>query len=313
MLHSLSHKRLTARLALSGILIWFAFSEVATAQELEPRRWTHLPVDTNYLGVGYVRTEGDIFLDPVLEVEEGTIELDSLIATYIRTFNWSGKTARVDVHLPLQSARWQGLLAGEPASVEREGMGDPRIRVSVNFLGAPALKGQDFRNYRASNTTTTIAGAALAISLPLGQYYEDKLLNLGSNRFIIRPQIGALHVRNRWSFELTGSAFFYTDNDEFWNGNTREQEPLYLVQGHVIHTFNNRLWLSASAGYDWGGKSTINGASKDDKREDFLYALSAGKPLSKTSSIKLAYVNGRTREEVGSNTDNLILAISSLF
>ena len=119
MLHSLSNKSITARLALSGVLIWFALSEFAFAQELEPRRWSHLPADTNYLGVGYVRTEGDIFLDPVLELEEETIELDSLIATYIRTFNWSGKTARVDVHLPLQSARWEGLLAVEPASVER--------------------------------------------------------------------------------------------------------------------------------------------------------------------------------------------------
>jgi len=289
------------------------FSEFAFAQELEPRRWSHLPVDTNYLGVGYVRTEGDIFLDPVLELEEGTIELDSLIATYIRTFNWSGKTARVDVHLPLQSARWEGLLAGEPASVEREGMGDPRIRLSVNFLGAPALKGQDYRNYRSATKTTTIAGAALAITLPLGQYYEDKLLDLGSNRYIIRPQAGAVHVRGPWSFELTGSAFFYTDNDDFWNGNKREQDPLYLAQGHVVHTFFNRMRLSASAGYDRGGKSTINGISKDDKRQDFLYAFSAGMPLGSTSSLKLAYVNGRTREEVGSDTDNLVLAISSVF
>ncbi len=291
----------------------FVHCNVSSAQELEPRRWSHLPVDTNYLGIGYVRTEGDIFLDPVLEVEEGTVEVDSLIATYIRTFNWSGKTARVDVRLPLQQARWEGLLEGQPASVEREGMGDPRIRLSVNFLGAPALKGQEYRKYRGTITTTTIAGAALAVTLPLGQYYEDKLLNLGSNRFIIRPQVGAVHVRGPWSFELTGSAFFYTDNDEFWNGNKREQDPLYLVQGHVIHTFSNRMWLSASAGYDWGGKSTINGITKDDKRQDFLYAISAGAPVSRKSSIKLAYVNGRTREEVGSDTDNLVLAYSTLF
>ena len=35
------------------------------AAELEPRRWAHIPVDTNFLGAGYAYTEGEIAFDPV--------------------------------------------------------------------------------------------------------------------------------------------------------------------------------------------------------------------------------------------------------
>lgn len=301
------------KLIIRVVFVWFTFINASSAQELEPRRWSHLPVDSNFLGAAYVHTDGEIFLDPVLEIEEGTVKVDTVIASYLRSFNWSGKTARFDVLVPYQRARWEGLLDGQPASVERHGLADPRIRLSINFIGAPALKGKEYKAYRAANTTNTIAGAALSVRVPLGQYKKDKLLNLGQNRFIIRPQIGVVHTRGPWSFELTGSAFFFTDNDEFFNGNTRKQEPLFAMQSHIIRTFRRGRWASISAGYDWSGQSRINGEKKDDRREDFLYALSAGMPVSKTSSIKIAYARGRTREDVGSDTDNIAVVYSNMF
>ena len=47
------------------------------AQDIEPRRWSHLPLDTNFLGVGYAYTSGDIFLNPVLQIEDGEFDLNS--------------------------------------------------------------------------------------------------------------------------------------------------------------------------------------------------------------------------------------------
>ena len=83
-----------------------------------------------------------------------------------------------------------------------------------------------------------MASAAVAVSVPLGEYFDDKLLNLGHNRVVIRPQIGILHTRGKWSYELTGSAFLYGDNDDFYGGSTLEQDPLYALQAHLIRTFN---------------------------------------------------------------------------
>lgn len=301
------------RLPLYAVLSWAALLSVCNAQELEPRRWAHVPVDTNFLGVGYVRTDGDVQFDPVLRIEDATVTINSVIATYLRSFAWSDKTARFDIRVPYQKASWKGLLDGEPAKVVREGIGDPRIRLSVNFIGAPALKGKEFQAYRASRAVNTVVGAALAITLPLGQYKEDKLLNLGQNRFSVRPQLGVVHTRGPWSFELTGSVFFFSDNDEFFNGSKREQDPLYALQAHIVRNFSRGIWGSLSAGTVREGQSSINGEEKDDEKEDSLYAVSAGMAVSPTSSIKIAYAKGRTHKEVGSDADNIGVAYIRAF
>ena len=75
---------------------------------------------------------------------------------------------------------------------------------------------------------------------------EDKLINLGNNRFTFRPQFGVLHNRGKWAMELTTAAWLYTDNDEFFNGRHLEQDPFFTADSHLIYTFRPGLWLSAS-------------------------------------------------------------------
>ena len=294
-------------------LVWLSSATISQALELEPRRWSHLPIEANFLAVAYANTQGDIYIDPVLRIDDGTVSVHTVVTSYLRSFNLAGKTARFDVSLPFQRAQWEGLLNGEPAMVERDGLGDPRFRLSVNVFGAPALKGKEYRDYRAENSTNTVAGLALAVTVPIGHYKRDKLLNLGGNRFVIRPQAGIVHTRGPWSYEMSGSILFFTDNNEFFNGKRRKQDSLYVLQGHIIRTFERGIWASLSAGYDWGGQSSLNGEKKDDERSDFLYALSAGMSVSKTSSIKFAFVRSRTRVEVGSDSDNLVIAYSRMF
>ncbi len=153
----------------------------------------------------------------------------------------------------------------------------------------------------------------IPVTVPLGEYHEDKLLNLGQNRFIIRPQIGVVHTRGPWSYEVTGSIFFFTDNNDFFNGKRREQNPLYAMQAHVIRVFKPGFWASLSAGYGWGGRSTVNGARKDDERGDFLSALSVGFPVARNQGIKVAYIRARTQKDTGSDNDTLALAWSKRY
>jgi hypothetical protein len=187
-------------------------SKMAISQDIEPRRWTPLPVGMNVASVGYINTDGNIYFDPVLKIENTKFNTKATIFSFLHAFDFLGKSARFDLRLPHKSTRWKGLLEGVPASTGRTGLGDPRLRLSINFLGAPALDPQELRRYRAARPINTIAGAAVAITLPLGDYERDKLLNLGHNRFSIRPQLGVVHTRGPWSYELTGSVFFYTDN-----------------------------------------------------------------------------------------------------
>jgi hypothetical protein len=122
-----------------------------------------------------------------------------------------------------------------------------------------------------------------------------------------------VHTRGPWSFELTGSVFFYTDNDEFFNGNKLEQKPLLALQAHIIRSFRRGIWASLSAGAVRAGETTINEEQKNDSKEDFLYALSAGFPVSRTASVKLAYLRGRTGKNLGSDTDNIGIGFIKAF
>jgi hypothetical protein len=298
-------------LAAAAILLGHGLT--AGAQELEPRRWSHLPVNANYAGAGYAYSGADIYFDPVLGLEDVELDLHTFGAKYLRTFRLMGRSARVDLVAAYQDAKWEGLLSGEPASTTRTGLADPAVRFSVNLLGGPPLQGKEFLEYRAAHPVETLAGAGLSVQLPLGQYYEDRLLNLGENRFTFRPEIGVVHTRRKWSAEVTGLASIYTDNNDFWNGNSREQEPLYVAHGHLVYTFRPGLWAGASAAYGYGGESTINGVAKDDRKSDVAWALSVAYPVSKAVGVKLAYLRMATQESTGADSDTFATAVSMLW
>jgi hypothetical protein len=288
-------------------------SHAINAQDIEPRRWTALPVGLNVVGVGYLYTTGDIAFDPVLQVEDATLDMQTVVATYAHSFGLFGRSARVDVIVPWQHGYWEGLLEGEPASVTRVGLADPAMRLSVNLYGAPALDAQEFRKRAVEQPVNTVVGAAVSVGAPLGEYLEDKLLNLGQNRFVIRPQIGVLHTRGKWSYELTGSTYFFTDNDEFWNGNQLEQDPISALQGHVVYVFKPGLWASLSAAYGWRGETIVNGVPRDNDKADVLAALSVGIPLTPKQGIKLVYLRSETQRYTGADLNTFALAWSVFF
>jgi hypothetical protein len=280
------------------------------AEELEPRRWAHLPIDTNFFGAGYAYTKADISFDPVLKIEDAKANIDTWAAKYIRTFSLFDKSARVDFLQGYQEGHWKGLLDGEPKSVRRKGWADSVIRFAINLYGAPPLKGRDFALYRAETEVETIIGAGLAVQLPTGEYMDDKLINLGTNRFTLRPQLGLVHTRGKWSTEITGLVELYSDNNDFFNGRKLEQDPLYLIHAHLVYAFRPGLWSSASAGYDYGGRTTIDGERKDDRKQDLGWALSFGFPITRQMGAKLVYIGTRSQESTGADSNSIIMSVS---
>jgi len=282
----------------------------AQAQDLEPRRWSHLPSGLNILGLGGGYSDGDILLDPVLRIQDATYQMTVASVGYIRTFEFLGKSSRVDLNVPYAAGRWEGLVDGEYVAVRRRGFMDPRLRFSMNLYGAPPLKGKEFVQYRREHPVDTTIGAAIQIQFPFGDYNDKKLINLGNNRFYVRPQIGVLHQHYNWQFELTGSVFLYQSNDEFFNGNELKQKGLWFMQSHAIYTFKPGWWASASMGYGYDGESSINGVQKNDSRRNFYWALSLGLPINANQGLKLAYYSGNTNTSLGSNNDTLLAAWS---
>jgi hypothetical protein len=202
------------------------------------------------------------------------------------------------------------LVNGEYTSVRRHGFRDPLIRLSMNLYGAPPLKGPAFVQYRAENPVNTTVGAALAVTLPLGEYYAERLINLGGNRLVIRPQLGVLHQRGPWQFELTGTVSFFEDNDDFFAQSRLEQDPLWFAQVHAIRAFGRGMWGSVSAGFSYGGESTINDVPKENDERTRYFALSFGMPLSRTQGVKITYVNADTNVLLGTSSDTLLFSWS---
>ena len=286
------------------------FSTVSMAQDIEPRRWTNLPLGIKAVGLGYGYTYGEVFFDPLLQVEDASVTAHTLVATYVKPFRIGKKFARMDVFLPFSSARWEGLLQGEPASVERTGLVDPKLRFSYHIIGPPALAPKELREYLAEHATYTTLGLSLAVNLPLGQYSEDKLINLGLNQFVFRPQVGVSHNWGLWSVELDASVYFFTKNNNFFNDGSRRQNPLLAAQAHLIKRFNSGVWGSISSGYGIGGTSRVNRLSNDDERSNILGSVSLGFPIGKKQSAKMVYIRSQTLNDIGSNTNSLVLAWS---
>jgi hypothetical protein len=310
--------RLTAYLKLlKNLFVWslcvfliLGLPILCLAQELEPRRWSHLPTGTNFLAGAYSYTEANIFFDPVLRIEDAEMEMHTWAVKFIRTFELFQKSARIDLTQAYQEGLWTGLLNGAPASIKRRGLSDSILRFAINLYGAPPLEGKEFAAYRAKVDVETIFGTALVVHLPTGDYMNDKLINLGTNRFTFRPQLGVMHKRGKWSFELTGAIWLYTDNNDFFNGSKLEQDPYFTSQTHLIYTFRPGLWASASAGYGDGGKSTINGVEKNDRKKNLAWAFSFGCPITRQLGVKVIYLASRTQESIGQDNDSIGLGLS---
>lgn len=256
---------------------------LARAQSIEPRAYSPAPVGVNFVIVGYARSWGGVSFDTSLPLTDPKLRIDGPILAYARTLDLWGKSGKIDVILPTGRLSGRALYQGAPVQREVSGLGDPLLRLSVNLIGAPALDAAAFRAYRPD----LIVGASLQVSAPLGQYDSDRLVNLGSNRWWVRPEVGASKTVGRWTVEGKAGVTFYTVNREFFGGNRRSQSPLYSAQAHVIYNFPGGAWGSLDATYFTGGRTTLNDVVNRDLQRNWRLGLTVARPITPRHSIKL--------------------------
>jgi hypothetical protein len=274
-----------------------------SAQELEPRGLTNLPVGTNFAIASYGYSSGNILLDPTVPIEDLDARLHSIVGAYVRALDVFGMSGKFDIVVPYAAGDWEGKLTGIDTATTRNGLGDPRIRLSVNFSGAPALSTGEFGSF----SQNTIMGASLQVIVPLGQYYPERLINLGSNRWTFRPQIGISHTRGNWILEAYSALWIFTDNEDFFGGNNLEQYPLATFKVHVIHTMpKRRSWIGLSAGYGIGGRTNVNGVDRDTRISTFRFGATLVFPVADHHTLKLTGI-AAVREERGPDFNSVVL------
>jgi hypothetical protein len=288
--------RCTAALLALGLI---GVAACVRAQDLEPRAYANTPVGLNFLVGSFSYSEGGVVTDPSIPLDNANIRISTGVLAYARSFSAWGSSAKFDVVAPYASLSGTADVAGQPRERDVSGWVDARMRVSINLYGAPALSLREAVTYRQN----VILGASLQISAPSGQYDADKLVNLGTNRWTIKPELGLSKAVGRWTVELAAAAAFYEDNDEFFGGRTREQEPIYSVQGGAIYSFGSGVWAAIGASYYTGGRTTVDGSKGNDLQENTRLGVIVTVPVNRHNSIKL-YANTGVATRTGSDFDS---------
>jgi hypothetical protein len=230
-----------------------------------------------------------VTLDPSLPIEDVNAGVYLGLIGYARTLSLWGQSGQIGLLVPYAHVDASGLVEGQARSASRTGFGDPGFRLTANLYGAPALSPEEFAAYRQD----TIIGVSLVVTAPWGQYYPDKLINLGTNRWSFKTEVGISKALGDWIVEGAAAATFFTTNDEFYPGtSTREQDPLYSLQGHVVYNFRPGMWAALDTTYYKGGRTTVNGVINNDLQENWRWGGTLALPVDRRNSVKVFFASG---------------------
>lgn len=274
-------ERLLWIVAMAGLQL--GMPAVVFGQELEPRAFAHLPVGLNFAAFGYGYTGGGVAVDPTVPLEDVKISAQIWVAGWARTLDVFGRSSRVDIVVPTVSLSGSALSNGERLERDVSGFADPTVRFSIGLLGSPSLSLKEFAGHKSEFTV----GASLRVGIPLGQYDEERLVNIGTNRWTFKPEIGLSRTFGRWTLEAAGGVTFFSTNPDFFGDSSRSQDPLYSIQGHVVYSLSRGAWLALDATFYGGGRSTLDGVEKDDRQANSRIGATLVLPISKNHSLKI--------------------------
>jgi hypothetical protein len=257
-------------------------------QELEPGAYSISPVGVNIVNVTNSFQAGDVTFDPALPIEDFTAKVDALALSYFRSLRLFGRSASIGLVTPFLIGALEGRVEGEPTKVERAGPGDPRARFSINLYGAPAMELREFASYRQK----TNVGVSLVMAIPLGEYDPARLVNLGSNRWAFKPEVGVSRALGKWNLDFYGGVWLFTNNPDFYGGKLREQNPIGSAQVHVLYTFRPRLWTAFDWNFYAGGRTTVDGNVNLDLQKNSRAGLTLSLPIDRRQSLKFSYSTG---------------------
>jgi len=277
----------------------------ASAQELVPRAYWPAPKGTNALVLGYQYTTGDVVTDATLPIRGVYSRISYAQVTYQRTLDLFDRTANLQINLPYTWGTTNGTYQGDPVRRELSAMSDMRIQLSVNLRGAPSMSPAEFQTMRAN--PRTIVGASIAVQPPTGAYESDRLLNTGTNRWSVKPALGVIWpVRPRWLLEFDAGVWFFGDNDDFL-GATREQEPIYSAEFHVVKRIRPGFWASLDLNHYRGGQTEIDGERRADSQINSRAGATLVFPFRGSQAIRVSYSTGiETRS--GGDYDSYMLS-----
>ena len=276
------HTRLWAFLATLAIIL--SFSGPALAIDDGARAYWKGRDGTNVLSFQYLnlnmQASGAQQFDPAHFIyPNADTEANVMIANYARHFtlfnrassfavNIAGGSADLDVNTSLVPSQFlpPGIAPGTTFSQSTSGFADPSVQLDVNLFGTSQLKSTvDLVNYEPKWTLD----AAVLLAFPIGEYDDDKLVNMGLNRwygriaFPFKYHFRVFSPGYMTSLEITPSVWLFAENDDFV-GQKLENDPMWQLEAHLTHDFTRSFFGSLDLLYRGGFQSEINGVEVGD-------------------------------------------------
>ena len=287
-----------------ALLLGAVLAPAAHAQELEPRAYSNLPMGLNFLATGYAHSKGGLSTDPSLPLTDAHLQIDTGVVAYVRGVDFWGSSGKVDIIAPYSHLSGTALVAGQPRERVVSGPGDPRFRLSVNFYGAPALTLAEYPAYKQD----LVVGASVQVTAPWSQYDASKAVNLGTNRWSIKPDVGFSKAFAPFTIDLTAGVTLFSRNDDYFGGQTLDQAPLYSAQMNLSYDFGRGIWAALGATFYRGGRTTVNDAPQDNALSNSRMGLTVAVPIDRYYLIKLNASSGiSTRTGTSFDTVGLVL------
>lgn len=272
-------------------LVFLLFGSQAVAQELEPRAYWITPKRSNAVYFGYTYLSGEIVFHPVLPFENVDADLNSAFLGYYRGIDFFGRSANFTLTLPYVWGSQDGFFQGDFYSVDQSGAADLQFRFSLNLLGAKAMEVPDFVEFRRN--PGTILGASIKIQAPTGQYDPSRFVNLSSNRWAFKPQIGLVQpIRKIFLVELALGTWLFTDNNEFLADQTWSQDPIWSGEFHLVWRIRPAFWASFDVNYYYGGRATLEEETLPTIQGNSRFGGTVSVPLKGGHSLRFAAGSG---------------------
>lgn len=273
--------------ALAALLLCAAAS-VAQAQEIEPRAYSASPAGTNFAVLGYGATSGEVVFDASAPFTDVEADVNTVSTAFGRVFALGGRQASLTVVAPYQWGDASGSVGEDRRAIERSGVGDLRLRFSTLLVGGAALGPREF----AARERRPSLGASVVLVAPTGQYRPGRLVNIGTNRWAAKPELGLTWPRGRWQFDVHTGVWLFDDNDEFLGSSRRRQKP--VVNGHlgVSYTLRPGTWLALGGTYYDGGETSVDGRDDGNRQSNLRVGATLSTALGKGHSLKLTWSDG---------------------
>jgi hypothetical protein len=285
----MSRRRLLALVAIGAVCLPCG----VRGQFTDPRTYANTPKDLNQIELDYTYATLDASIDTSLVISGARLELHQATASYTRTFSIMHSLAWIKAGVPF--ALVSGSVTGTSLSRSVTGGADASLEIAALLVGGPALNAVDFETHQPK----TAFGVSLTVTGPSGQYESNRVVNLSSDRWSFKPEIGISRPfgpDQRWVVDGNFYAYFFTDNTEYHGREILRQDPLPGFEAHISYNITPNLWASLDANYAFRGTTFVESVDQNDAQKSLTVGTETSWTLNSRNSIAFLFAKSVVHE-----------------